>query len=309
MATLKWTYADTNPLAYSNPLRWSNKKPVGEALDEILKENPDFKRPVHVKFYDGAAGKEAFQVTSRQEFYEKCHVGGGAAPTPMDHHLTKPAADLLKGKTDGAAAAPAPKATPSRFGFGGGGGRTAAAPPSKPKPGAYLVFNPTSNGTMSIVWSEEPVAKALAYGAPGKEVPKFKFAGTGTSELRKNLQSDKDMYYGAWGLFVKECAQYDCSITDLDSTSAAGIPDMPCSLWFHYAKDNEVKKLRPNTPCSLGGVDCIVAAHSSTTEFATNLSRTQFLQKTQTGKVTGYCVSLGAGGAGGTTCCAGACFR
>jgi hypothetical protein len=108
-AQCKWSYADTNPAAFYNPVRWSEKKLVGIVLAEILSANPYFQRPVHIKFYQGAAGKECFKVTSQAEFMEKCHMTqGGTASTPTDHHLRASVADLTR-TCDAAAEVPKPE--------------------------------------------------------------------------------------------------------------------------------------------------------------------------------------------------------
>jgi hypothetical protein len=105
-AQCKWSYADINPAAFYNPVRWSYKKTVGDALAAILSANPNFTRPVHIKLYTDAAGKECFKVTSQAEFFKKCHMTpGGAAPVPTDCHSTASASDLMR-KPDAAAELP-----------------------------------------------------------------------------------------------------------------------------------------------------------------------------------------------------------
>lgn len=68
---LSWMFADTGPLAYHNPLRWSTKKPFNLTLADISNENRGFARPIHVKEFEADREKRAYKVSSLQELQEK----------------------------------------------------------------------------------------------------------------------------------------------------------------------------------------------------------------------------------------------
>jgi DNA repair exonuclease SbcCD ATPase subunit len=68
---LSWSYADTNPVAYHNPARWSNKMSWDDAIQDILGQNAGFARPLNIiEYTDGKKTKE-YKVTSVEELQTK----------------------------------------------------------------------------------------------------------------------------------------------------------------------------------------------------------------------------------------------
>jgi len=125
-------------------------------------------------------------------------------------------------------------------------------------------------------------------------VPAFKFSKDGKSMLKENIQKDKALYYAGWCMFVKECGQFNSSISVLGSSGP-----MPTTLWLHYGKNNVVKKVEPNQAFTLDGADSIAAVHSDNQELnVPTMERRLFVQKAQ---LAGYCVGLSQD----TTCCFG----
>merc|ERR1740138_667928 len=117
---------------------------------------------------------------------------------------------------------------------------------------------------MYIVWSHEPVEGALAYGRPKLEVPAFKFARDGRWELQRNINGNKSSYYLAWGMFVKNCAKFECVITDL--TTVEGVsPPLPVCMWLHYATDLRLMRVSSSQPFSLEDVDAVAPIHPDVT--------------------------------------------
>ena len=54
--------------------------------------------------------------------------------------------------------------------------------------GCYLMFSEASQGTLFLHWSETPVAGALAFFEPRKNVPAFKYKSNGgRSELIREM--------------------------------------------------------------------------------------------------------------------------
>merc|ERR1719367_651404 len=104
---------------------------------------------------------------------------------------------------------------------------SAAAPDVPPELGAYLVFDPVSNGTMFQMWSKVKVDGALLFGRPYKKVPEFRFAKGGKWEIKRNIQRSKQTYYLACAEFVKNCLPFECTFLDLALTS--GVAPIPVS--------------------------------------------------------------------------------
>merc|ERR1719277_2019546 len=119
----------------------------------------------------------------------------------------------------------------------------AVVPESEPvdESGAYLVFSPSMQGIMYMVWSKTKVEGALAYGKPAVKVPEFKFARDGRWELYQNINGNKSSYYLAWAMFVKGCAKFECSIVDLGESESP--PPMPLSLILHCSEGNKIRRV------------------------------------------------------------------
>mmetsp|Transcript_13791 Transcript_13791/g.55186 ORF Transcript_13791/g.55186 Transcript_13791/m.55186 type:complete len:165 (+) Transcript_13791:79-573(+) len=84
--------------------------------------------------------------------------------------------------------------------------------------GAYLTFDPASQGTLFVHWSETAVDGALAFFEPRKSVPAFKFKqNAGRSELIREMSGGTGerikRYYSGWCQFVKLAKSFDGCLT------------------------------------------------------------------------------------------------
>lgn len=164
-----------------------------------------------------------------------------------------------------------------------------ATPKHQVVSGAYLVYETDQLGALSIVWSRTKVCSALAFGHPLKDVPGFKFAGTGKTTLKNNIQQDKTFYYAGWCMFLKECKAFECRVTDCGSAEAP----LPVQLWLHHRGTNRVEKAVAGEPFALPeSLDAIAATHKDNKELEANtLSSGLFREKAA--KALGYCIVLG----------------
>ena len=88
---------------------------------------------------------------------------------------------------------------------------------------------------MFTQWSREPVPGALAYFAPGKPVPDFKYRGGGRSELIRGMRGPLvKRYYQGWSQFVKLARDWDARLVLLDARDIA----------LHLNEDVNVTTLR-----------------------------------------------------------------
>lgn len=74
--------------------------------------------------------------------------------------------------------------------------------------GCYLTFDAASQGTLFVHWSETPIEGAIAFFAPRKNVPGFKFKQNGgRSELIREMSGGTGerikRYYSGWCQYVK----------------------------------------------------------------------------------------------------------
>ncbi|SBT70317.1 conserved Plasmodium protein, unknown function [Plasmodium malariae] len=120
--------------------------------------------------------------------------------------------------------------------------------------GAYLIFDNASNGSLFIVWKKEKVENALLYIRPTKPVAEFKFtSNSGKSELIRNLQSDKKLFFSGLCQFFKEAKDIKGVITLLPHFNDS----FPIKVNFYFLKGNNVIPLKVNDPFDLEGVDAI----------------------------------------------------
>lgn len=171
-------------------------------------------------------------------------------------------------------------------------GATDAAP-AEPEPeddsGAYLVFSPSMQGVMYMVWSKTKIQDALAFGKPRVKVPEFKFARDGRWELYRNINGNKSSYYLAWAMFVKGCAKFECSIVDLGEGELP--PPMPVSLMLHCPEGNKIRRVPVGEPFTLQGVDGLAAVHTDFQKLdVDNIVLARFLEL---GKESGASVTIG----------------
>ena len=82
--------------------------------------------------------------------------------------------------------------------------------------GCYMTFEPVSQGTLFVHWSETPIEGAIAFFAPRKNVPGFKFKQNGgRSELIREMSGGTGgrikRYYSGWCQFIKLAKQFDAA--------------------------------------------------------------------------------------------------
>jgi len=153
--------------------------------------------------------------------------------------------------------------------------------------GAYLVFEPIQHGTMSVIWSREPVKGALAYAKPSRKVPGFKYAGGGKWELYREIANNKQTYYVGWTLFIQTCNQFGCTVVISSITDA--IAPLPTALWLHR-KEGSVHRVMPDQPFTTLGVDVVAAIHRDNMDLDVHfMDRALFVQKSKAG---GHFISL-----------------
>ncbi|GAB64683.1 hypothetical protein PCYB_022530 [Plasmodium cynomolgi strain B] len=120
--------------------------------------------------------------------------------------------------------------------------------------GAYLTFDNASNGSLFIVWRKEKVDKALMFIRPTKTVAEFKFTSNGgKSELIRNLQSDKKLFYSGLCQFIKEAKDIKGEVTLLSHFNDT----FPIKVNVYFLKGNNVVPLSIGVPFDLDGVDAV----------------------------------------------------
>eukprot|EP00808_Paulinella_micropora_P019087 g15506.t1 len=86
--------------------------------------------------------------------------------------------------------------------------------------GCYLTFDSASQGTLFTTWSKTKVEGAVAFIAPGKAVPGFKYKQKGgRAELMRPCGGVhvKNLYQG-YGMFAKLCRDVDGTLFILDDS-------------------------------------------------------------------------------------------
>ncbi|CBZ56439.1 conserved hypothetical protein [Neospora caninum Liverpool] len=128
--------------------------------------------------------------------------------------------------------------------------------------GGYLVFDPVSNGTLFLIWSNREVANAMAFFYPKKPVPDFKFKNGGRQEIFRNLLSDKKNYYEGWCHFFKAAAEFNGECRLL-----AGADTAPLRVTVAFLFGTTVKKLAQAQPLPTSGVVAIGCVPQAQTTF------------------------------------------
>ncbi|CAG9484290.1 conserved Plasmodium protein, unknown function [Plasmodium vivax] len=120
--------------------------------------------------------------------------------------------------------------------------------------GAYLTFDNASNGSLFIVWRKEKVDNALMFIRPTKAVAEFKFSSnSGKSELIRNLQSDKKLFFSGLCQFIKEARDIKGVVTLLSHFNDT----FPIKVNVYFLKGNNVVPLSVGVPFDLDGVDAV----------------------------------------------------
>ncbi|PFH31284.1 hypothetical protein BESB_027190 [Besnoitia besnoiti] len=130
------------------------------------------------------------------------------------------------------------------------GGRRGDPVPARNEYGGYLIFDPVSNGTLFLKWSEQKVANALAFFSPKKPVPAHKFKNNGgKQEIFRNLMSDKAKYYEGWCQFFKTAVEFagECSLLP-------GADSAPLRVTVAFLCGTTVKTLHPAQALPTTGV-------------------------------------------------------
>mmetsp|Transcript_51868 Transcript_51868/g.91112 ORF Transcript_51868/g.91112 Transcript_51868/m.91112 type:complete len:185 (+) Transcript_51868:59-613(+) len=162
--------------------------------------------------------------------------------------------------------------------------------PEPPDPkGAYLTWDETGMGSLVLVWSNTKIEGALAFFAPTKAVPKFKFnPPSNKMKLVQEIQKRPQALYTGWVQFVKEGMKYDSTFFDFGS----GTPK-PAAIWLHYP-DNTIKKVPTGSMFEIKGCDAVAACHSDKSELdVPTLDKKLFVEK---GQLDGYATGVGASG-------------
>jgi len=102
---MAWMWKDTNPFAPLNPLRWSDKKPAADTLQEILNSNPGFRKPVRVYIYDKREREEI--IESQAAFEGLCMTNQTPKVRPS---VAEPRSTVLQSRVEQASPGRALKA-------------------------------------------------------------------------------------------------------------------------------------------------------------------------------------------------------
>eukprot|EP01064_Diplonema_japonicum_P005466 TRINITY_DN1364_c4_g1_i1.p1 TRINITY_DN1364_c4_g1~~TRINITY_DN1364_c4_g1_i1.p1 ORF type:complete len:275 (+),score=54.20 TRINITY_DN1364_c4_g1_i1:65-826(+) len=142
-------------------------------------------------------------------------------------------------------------------------------------PGMYLVYEPSQNGILFMVYSKTPVAKAIAYGKPGKSIPAFKFNTLGgRTELVKGA-SDKATFMRGVAAFIKQTRLHSA---DVDVSEAAGL--FPFAAYIHSSA-GKVSRVKPGFLTSTEGLDAVACVPQANADFKgiSLLDKALFIQR------------------------------
>eukprot|EP01071_Lankesteria_metandrocarpae_P001688 Lankesteria_metandrocarpae@DN1776_c0_g1_i1.p1 len=140
--------------------------------------------------------------------------------------------------------------------------------------GAYLTFNPASNGSLFIQWSKETVADALMFASPTKTVPVYKYKGK--TEIVRNMQADKKVWYRGIVEFIKLVRMLESSLQILPA-----IDDCPMPTRIVCISANGITKLHPTSePFPTKSMNAVVAIPRDNSSLdVKSMSVDQFLSK------------------------------
>lgn len=92
--------------------------------------------------------------------------------------------------------------------------------------GCYLTYTTASNGSLFLNWSHTAIDGALAYIAPGKSVPGFKFKNKGgREELTRGCDNTAKNLFEGWCNYMKLAKEYKSAITVLDKNVDVWVND------------------------------------------------------------------------------------
>ncbi|VWU50429.1 conserved protein, unknown function [Hepatocystis sp. ex Piliocolobus tephrosceles] len=120
--------------------------------------------------------------------------------------------------------------------------------------GAYLFFDNASSGSLFIVWKKTTLDNALIFVKPTKAVPEFKYTSNcGKSELLRNLQSDKKLFYSGICRFIKEGRDVNGELLLLPYLNDS----FPIKTNIYFLKENNVTKVTPGKSYTLKDVEAV----------------------------------------------------
>ncbi|KAJ1449548.1 hypothetical protein M885DRAFT_535211 [Pelagophyceae sp. CCMP2097] len=119
--------------------------------------------------------------------------------------------------------------------------------------GCYLTFDHASQGTLFVHWSETAVAGALAFFAPRKAVPAFKFkAAGGRAELIREMSGGTGdrirRYYSGWCQFIKLAKTFQADVVVLDFGE---LPRVTICLFDGSKPADNIYEVERNVPVTL----------------------------------------------------------
>ena len=114
-----------------------------------------------------------------------------------------------------------------------------------------MTFDTVSEGTLFINWSETPVPDALAYFAPTKAVPAFKFKKDGgRAELIRGFRGPtRHRFYDGFCQFFKQCRDLDGSCALLS----------PAIKMYVRSKEGDISQFPLGTLISLEKIHAVAA--------------------------------------------------
>jgi len=118
--------------------------------------------------------------------------------------------------------------------------------------GAYLTFDTTDHGTISVTWSLTKVEGALAFIQAEKPVPEFKMGSARRSKTGNTGDFTKPEYRKAWAAFVKAGKTYGSVLTVY--------PDAPVKVVL-LGSDHSVTRVSPGGSASISDKKAVAVVH------------------------------------------------
>ncbi|KAK1444147.1 hypothetical protein BgAZ_100530 [Babesia gibsoni] len=156
-------------------------------------------------------------------------------------------------------------------------------------PVCYCVYEEVAQGTFYLQWkgnTQEPICNHIMVFVPTKTVPKFKLVNDGgRSELATRVLPDKQKYWSALCLFLKQAKDYKATFQLLPGWHER-VP-FKSDIYLHSGAQN-VTKVKYE-PLTLEDVGAIGIAGRSNLLMSNRMSKEQFSQAIRKG---GYCLMV-----------------
>jgi len=138
--------------------------------------------------------------------------------------------------------------------------------------GCYLTFDIANEGSLFLNWSEKYVEGSLAFFAPRKQIPKFKFKQNGgKSEFLRGLRGGVGIkkYFEGWTQFIKLAKDFNSNVTLFCCDDVA---------LYYTNKDSKVMQIKQQQTVDSNDlyVICAVGPGDSSFDGICSIDRNQF---------------------------------